>query len=153
MRPGNVFQEKENARYRNGQSWRAGRDGPGGRGTPGGGKKKVLAGNSETLRLPGVNRPSASAFYIGERPEYVQAGEKGVRKKISGHASLLRKTKIPLWERAPSSHSASGTPDAISGQSGKLRQDAATVMKYSCLPTGNLECLSARRRCREGSKT
>ena len=59
-----------------------------GRGTPGGGKKKVLAGNSETLQLPGVNRPSASDFYIGERPEYVQAGEKGVRKKKgNGHAA------------------------------------------------------------------
>ena len=57
----------------------------------------------------------------------------------------MRKTKIPLWERAQSSHSASGTPDAISGQSGKLRQDAATMMKYSCLPTGNLECFSAVR--------
>ena len=33
--------------------------------------------------------------------------------------------KTPLWERAQSSHSASGTPDAISGQSGELRQSAA----------------------------
>ena len=54
----------------------------------------MLAGNSETLQLPGVNRPSASAFYIGERPEYVQAGEKGVRKKINGHAAV-EKNKNP----------------------------------------------------------
>lgn len=80
--------------------------------------------------------------------------EKGVRKKKgNGHACPLRKAKIPLWESANLNHSPEGTPDAtLSGQSGKLRQDAATVMKYSCLPTGNLECLSARRRCREGAK-
>ena len=39
--------------------------------------------------------------------------------------------KSPLWERAQSSHSASGTPDAISGQSGELRQDAATEINLT----------------------
>ena len=33
--------------------------------------------------------------------------------------------KTPLWERAKTSHSTKGTPDAISGQSGVLQQSTA----------------------------
>ena len=52
-----------------------------GRGTPGGGKKKTLAGNSDGPRFPVAGRPSASAFYIYGRPECVQTGKRACGRK------------------------------------------------------------------------
>ena len=124
-----------------------------GAGRPEAEKRKCSLVTPMARGSPWLTGPQRALFiYTGarnvSRPGKGREEEKGKRPCVP-----VEKSKNPALESANLNHSPEGTPDAtLSGQSGKLRQDAATVMKYSCLPTGNLECLSTRRRCREGGK-
>ena len=80
------------------------------------GEKKVLHIKIFVNFFSGTTRPPRCRRKAASRPG--RGGEGGAAHAEDRHKSQ----KNPLWERAQSSHSASGTPDAISGQSGEPRQ-------------------------------